>query len=108
MPRARGSLRTTGVVACVATAVLLSGCTGDPSPDAQPSPGTSTTGSPSAAASTTPPPTPPTPPPATPTPATPTPEGPRPDGPAADISQRLTGGNGVFMGLSRPESLDPS
>src|SRR3954447_16638633 len=102
MPRARGSLRTTGVVACVATAVLLSGCMGDPSPDAQPSPGTSTTGSPSAAASTTATPTP-----ATPTPATPTPEVPRPDGPAADISQRLTGGNGVFMGLSRQESLDP-
>ena len=92
MPRTRGSLRTTGVVACVATAVLLAGCTGDSSPDAEPSPGRSTTGSPSAAGSTT---------------ATPAPEVPRPDGPAADISQHLSGGNGVFMGLSRPQSLDP-
>ena len=92
MPRTRRSLRTTGVVACVATAVLLSGCAGDPSPDPEPSPGTSTTGSPSAAGSTT---------------ATPAPEVPRPDGPAADISQRLTGGNGVFMGVSTPEPLGP-
>ena len=92
MPRTRRSLRTTGVVACVATAVLLSGCAGDPSPDPEPSPGTSTTGSPSAAGSTT---------------ATPAPEVPRPDGPAADISQRLTGGNGVFMGASTPEPLGP-
>ena len=92
MPRTRRSLRTTGVVACVATAVLLSGCAGDPSPDPEPSPGTSTTGSPSAAGSTT---------------ATPAPKVPRPDGPAADISQRLTGGNGVFMGASTPEPLGP-
>src|SRR3954453_23354911 len=92
MPRTRGSLRTTGVVACVVTAVLLSGCTGGSSSGPEPSPGASTTGSPSAAGSAT---------------ATPASEVPRPDGPAADISQPLTGGNGVFMALSRQESLDP-
>src|SRR3954451_9637708 len=96
MARTRRTLRTTRVGACVATAVLFSGCTADPSPDPEASPepsaGTSTTGSPSAPGSTT---------------ATPVAEVARPDGPAADISQRLTGGNGVFIGLQGPEPLDP-
>ena len=84
MPRTRRSLRTTGVVACVAAAVLLSGCAGDPS-----SPGTSTTRSPSAAGSTT---------------ATPATEVPRPGGPAADISQRLSGGQRGVHGGRRGRS----
>src|SRR6476646_702865 len=92
MRRTRRSLRTTGFVAGVATAVLLSGCAGNPSPDAGSSLGTSTTCSFSAEGSTT---------------ATAAREVPRPDGPAADISHRLKGGNGVFMGVSTPKPPAP-
>ena len=87
MPRFGVTAQTAVVV--LGVVLLAGGCSGDPSSAPTPSADVSSPSSRSAPVSSS------------------LPEVPRPDGPEADLSQRLTGGQGVFMGSSAKQELDP-
>ena len=82
--------RTRVAAAGIGVVLLAGACSGDPSSAPTPSPEASS----SSSASSTPS-------------ASAAPEAPRPEGPAADISEPLSGGQGVFVGSSVERELDP-
>jgi hypothetical protein len=81
--RGRGRIARAALVAAVVVALVLGSCSGDDDDDA--SRRTSTTSAPTESTSTT---------------------VDRPDGPAADLSEELTGGDGVFIGAADTSAVE--